>query len=57
MSLHFNVTGDPPTHYVVKGDDLKDRTKIISVKAFVVEGKDNEEEAGGAGDCHRQKDK
>jgi hypothetical protein len=54
MSLHFNTSD--LFHCVVKGDMLGDGTRIKSVKAYVVDGKSNEEEAGGGGDCHRQKD-
>lgn len=49
MSLHLGLQ-----HYVVKGDDLQDGSRVKSVRAFVVEGKGKEEEAGGAGDCHSQ---
>jgi hypothetical protein len=54
MSLHLNGTDN--VHTVVKGDALEDGSRIKSVKAFVVDGKNNEEAAGGGGDCHRQKD-
>lgn len=41
-------------HDVVKGDKLEDGSRVKSVRAYVVDGKGNEEEAGGAGDCHSQ---
>ena len=43
------------SHDIVRGDKLEDGSRIKSVSAFIVDGKGNEEKAGGGGDCHSQK--